>query len=80
MWLPYSGVSRRVTLYQPGWINVRKSQTVGYVETHEAKRCAAFRVSPANLVNANFEGAMLLGAQLEEARIDGANFKDTAFL
>ena len=23
---------------------------------------------------------MLLGAQLEEARIDGANFKNTAFL
>jgi Pentapeptide repeats (8 copies) len=37
-------------------------------------------MSGANLTNANFEGAMLLGAQLEEALIDGANFKNTAFL
>ena len=40
----------------------------------------AANLSGANLVDAIFENAMLLGAQLEEALIDGANFKNTAFL
>jgi hypothetical protein len=37
-------------------------------------------LSGANLMNANFEGANLLGALLEHTRIDGANFKDSAWL
>jgi hypothetical protein len=31
-------------------------------------------------VNANFEDAMLFGAHLENANIDGANFKNTSWL
>lgn len=32
------------------------------------------------MVNANFENSMLLGTHLENARINGANFKNTGWL